>query len=101
LGDLAYKKRHKAQGLCTQCSRPALKGLTECAEHLYTHHQSSLKYSLNHRKQNADRVKNWKKEKAEKGLCKKCGQPKDPDMDGDNIICSLCIARVIEGRRCR
>ena len=61
-----YEKR-RAEGLCSRCEKPAVKGKTRCEEHLEQHREQ---YREQYRKRYEER-------KAEE-LCVRCGEPAVP-----------------------
>ena len=64
---LAYKLRHKKLGLCTDCSRPAKPGGSQCKMH-------TAKYTI--------RTIKCIKRRLDNGLCRYCGRPLTSEDSG-------------------
>lgn len=86
MGDKAYKERHKALGLCQDCSSPAeIKGY--CLKHYWRRLVKDRQYSEEHRQEINERVKRWHLKNIEQGRCSHCGVPL---IEGEGKRCVNC-----------
>ena len=67
-----YRDRHRERGLCLMCSRPVVKGRTQCAKHLEI---------------GKDRMAALRARRHAAGECKECGRPLN---DGPFLRCFKC-----------
>ena len=92
MGDAAYKKRHKEQGLCVDCSRPAIPGQLRCIIHARNIQYFCARWcSKNREKKN----KYWRNKRAEykkEGRCVTCGAPLG-EQDEGRTHCVNCRDR--------
>ena len=72
----AYRKRHKALGLCVVCTRPAIKGKTLCEIHRFKTSKSQKK-NYTTEKRHARMVAYADRHRMA-GLCANCGRPAIP-----------------------
>lgn len=90
MGNQAYKKRHKEQGLCVDCSRLAILGETRCATHNYNinmqNKRSYYKYHGIRLVKNEIRRQRY----IEEGRCPICSAPLDPKVDEGHVDCINC-----------
>ncbi len=70
-----YKDRHRELGLCQNCSRVALRGLSYCLYHLLTHRVSAIKYRNQRKKELANKEKERRGIRLAEGKCIACGAP--------------------------
>lgn len=92
---LEYKHRHKALGLCVNCSRDALPKSILCALHLSNARTSSRLYRGKNRAVCLARVKHKQALNISAGKCKYCGVPNDV-----GLTCVNCqTAKNIGGSR--
>jgi len=89
--------KRKAEGLCRNCSNPAIPGLTLCLSHYYRHRQDGQRYYRAHAIEIIKRVKQRYYANQKAGLCGNCGGELDPEMDEGRKICVRCITG--RGRR--
>ena len=82
-----YRRLHKEKGLCTNCARKAIPGLTRC---IYcwniARHDAQKYYQKNKEKIKAESQKRRDRYKQE-NKCSRCGAPL---MDGEGIVCVNC-----------
>ena len=90
MGSNAYKKRHKEQGLCVDCSKPAVLGEKKCAIH---HYNNKIRCKENFHKNHKVRMiksRLEKQKRRDEGRCTKCGKPLDLETDRGHIQCINC-----------
>lgn len=99
MGSNAYKKRHKEQGLCVDCSRLATPGETRCPVHNYNNKMRGNRQYQKNREiyLKKDRIKkqNWR----DTGRCPRCGAYLDAEIDEGCKYCLNCRIRVTFRRR--
>jgi len=76
VGNNYYKHRHREQGLCVDCSRPAMSNRIRCKHHLKQGVLHTYK-KRQHYKQLPDR-------------CNCCGRKLHEDFDTGKQICYFC-----------
>jgi DNA-directed RNA polymerase subunit RPC12/RpoP len=80
MGDNDYKRLHKEQGLCSNCSYPSIDG-NFCEKHLLT-------------RRSTEKVRNKKQRERyrELGVCITCGHPFNEYFDTtDALNCRNCL----------
>lgn len=90
MGNQAYKRKHKAQGLCVNCSRPVIKDSTCCLTCRLSHQKGMRNHYANNRKQEIERSRRKVKQRKQNNKCIACSAPLDPDPDSDYITCINC-----------
>lgn len=93
MGNLKYKQRHRALGLCTQCSEPALVDSTRCLKHTISHAVNAVRWGAGNREyRHAYNIRYKAKLRAE-GRCQTCTAPLQADagdIDHGFISCFNC-----------
>ena len=87
MGDAAYKKRHKEQGLCVDCSRPAIPGRIRCLIHNENSRLQSYKWFQNNYAKVLETNRKTKQRYRETNRCVSCGTPLGEQDEG----CSHCV----------
>jgi hypothetical protein len=82
----ALKLRHKAQGLCVECSKVAAYPSIRCTEHIETSRKSLIKP---HEQQKITRK--------EGGYCLRCGCPMTDDVNFGYLTCVNCRSGIDRG----
>lgn len=77
--DTETKRKHRAQGLCTDCHEPALWGRTKCARHLKGNRKAVQKYIPGYRKRLKD-----------EGRCVQCSRLLVEGFDDGYKTCINC-----------
>jgi len=94
MGNAEYKRRHREQGLCVDCSNKVFSDKTRCIECLYKRHLSRLKYYAKNRQLiNSNSAKERIRRK-KFGLCISCANKKDEDVDEGYVECQNCRERL-------
>ena len=99
MGNAAYKKRHLEQGLCRECSRPAVPGLTRCAIHLINNNKGVIRWNAEHREHKRKLRRDEIKRRKEEGCCPKCGAPLHEEDEG-YMECLNCRIQIGKPRWC-
>jgi len=94
VGDNSYKKRHKEQGLCVDCSRPSLPNNTRCAVHSYFHSVTNKNFYNKNREKEIIRHRKAVLQYKENNRCPRCSAPLDEDADNGYITCVNCRGRI-------
>ena len=90
MGDNQYKKRHREQGLCTDCSNPVMPGCIRCVECLCGNAKAKKIETIENREKLNYRVAKRRAMFRKSGRCTKCGAVLDPDIDEGFITCQNC-----------
>jgi len=82
-----YKKLHKERGLCVNCAREVIPGLTKC---MFCWSKESL-YNKRYYQANKERLNKTARRRRDRykqeNRCTACGAPL---MDGDGVVCVNC-----------
>ena len=92
MGDAAYKKRHKEQGLCVDCNRPAIPGQIRCMVHARYHNETFPKYYAQNRDAITSRIKRNREQYIKDGRCQMCSAPLG-EQDEGMTCCVNCRDR--------
>ena len=90
MGNAEYKRKHREQGLCIDCSRIACPGTIRCLEHLYVRAAIQQDYYRRHRQLLCNNSKKDRQQRKKFGLCIKCGNERDEDIDNNLVSCQNC-----------
>jgi len=100
MGDRAYKQRHIAQGLCPDCSRPAVPGKTYCTIHSARKIQSDRKWFANPKNRERKRLYSLRQREVyrKSNRCIMCSAPLG-EQDEGCVTCINCRLRAIRATR--
>ena len=90
MGNNEYKKKHREQGLCINCSRPSVPGRVKCATHLQTQSDATHRWQQENPDKAREAQGKKKKKRRESGRCINCGGPRD----SGNVTCSNCSCKI-------
>ena len=94
MGDREYKRLHKEQGLCVNCSRKAFTNRTLCLIHREAHRETVKRYRVQNKDKIAKHNKDYRKKMAKNNRCTCCSAPLDPDIDESYTHCLNCRQRL-------
>ncbi len=90
---IGWRKKHKEMGLCHDCSRKSLFGLSLCL----LHHEHLISYGKvwrdNHRKEIKKYHSMKRTQRIKEGKCIRCGAPL---LDEEPKYCVNCMSRTSE-----
>ena len=95
MGDNAYKQKHKEQGLCVDCSRPALPGRIKCIIHSETSRMQNYKYVHNNYAKVLETNRKQKQIYRDTNRCPSCGAPLG-EQDEGRAHCMNCRDRAFQ-----
>jgi len=90
MGDFKYKREHREQGLCMNCSRPSVPGRVKCATHLQNHADLVRRLRQENPEKERETQRKLKEKRSESGRCPTCGGPRD----SSNVTCSNCSCEI-------
>jgi len=82
-----FRDKHKVLGLCHDCSRPVLNGMSLCIVHYAKHIVRCRKYKETHREEYALRNAEQRKQALLNHLCYKCLSPL---IEDEGKYCFAC-----------
>jgi len=99
MGNIAYKNRHKEQGLCVQCSRPAIPGRILCMVHSESSRQLDQKRYPKRKEYLLKQVEKNRKRYRETNRCPMCSAPLGEQDEGykNCVNCRSKAFHVVRG----
>jgi len=95
MGNNAYKRKHIEQGLCTDCSRPAIPGQRRCMIHYLKLRESVSKWNKEHHSRLIELRRKWKQIYRDTNRCTSCGAPLG-EQDEGHVKCVNCRDRKVK-----
>jgi hypothetical protein len=95
LGTAEYRKRHKEQGLCIECSHQAVPGRVRCVHCLLADRVRQRKNYYKYHRKHLEKRRKEIKYRIENHLCRSCGAPMLADWDTRE--CPNCSVRIFKG----
>ena len=86
MGNAAYKRKHKEQGLCIFCSQPAVYK-NFCLKHYYTLRGAGRKCNQKNREERNKQMKDRRERLKVENKCPDCTMP----LNEDNRIGNYCV----------